>query len=232
MKTFRRVGIVLMSVFMVAGLAACGDDDDAETGKGDMGGLKTYAKCPDDRHPHLIDLGLPSGTKWSCCNVGASTPEGYGGYYAWGETEEKSVYNWDTYLYYNKQEKKCIPIGNDISGTKYDVARVKWGAPWRMPTLKEIQELRSNCTREWTQQNGVNGIRATGPNGNSVFLAAAGYPRGEYLGSEGSCGYYWSGTLNSSSEGYACYLLFNSGDWNWGSLGSRDGGHSVRPVAE
>ena len=204
MKTFRRVGIVLMSVFMVAGLAACGDDDDAETGKGDMGGLKTYAKCPDDRHPHLIDLGLPSGTKWSCCNVGASTPEGYGGYYAWGETEEKSVYNWDTYLYYNKQEKKCIPIGNDISGTKYDVARVKWGAPWRMPTLKEIQELRSNCTREWTQQNGVNGIRATGPNGNSVFLAAAGYPRGEYLGSEGSCGYYWSGTLNSSSEGYAC----------------------------
>lgn len=228
MKTFRRVGIVLMSVFMVAGLAACGDDDDAETGKGDMGGLKTYAKCPDDRHPHLIDLGLPSGTKWSCCNVGASTPEGYGGYYAWGETEEKSVYSKDTYLYY---KNGYVHIGDEISSTQYDVARVKWGSPWRMPTLKEMQELLRNCTCERTQQNGVNGIRVIGPNGNSVFLPAAGNRWSENLGIGGLCCFYWSGTLNSNDEYYAHRLRYEPDEWYWDSE-LRCSGHTVRPVAE
>lgn len=169
--------------------------------------------CPDGHHPHLMDLGLPSGTKWSCCNVGASSPEGYGGYYAWGETEEKSYYNWDTYLYYDKQGSGYIPIGEDISGTKYDVARVKWGAPWRMPTLKEMQELRENCSRLWAQQNGINGIRVTGPNGNSVFLPAAGNRWDEHLGSDGSFGYYWSGALGSGSEYNAYGLYFYSNGW-------------------
>ena len=188
--------------------------------------------CPDDHHPHLIDLGLPSGTKWSCCNVGASKPEGYGGYYAWGETEEKSVYNFDTYLYYNKGEANCVHIGDEISGTQYDAARVNWGTPWRIPTLKDMEELFNNCTREWTRQNGVNGVCVTGPNGNSVFLPAAGYRWGEDLLSEGTSGVYQQGTFDSGSENAARGLGFDSGQyWHWIS-DSRSCGHSIRPVAE
>ena len=230
MKTLRKIGIVLMSVFMIAGLGACGDDDDNDNSQGDhdSGGPTVYAECPDGNHPHLIDLGLPSGTKWACCNVGASKPEASGGYYAWGETEEKTVYNEGTYLYCNNG---WIHIGNNISGTEYDVARVKWGAPWRMPSLDEMSELRDKCTREWTQQNGVNGIRVTGPNGKSIFLPAAGDRWGEHLDDYGSHGYYWSGTLYSGYEYNACSLYFGSGYWYW-SIFSRGPGFSVRPVAE
>ncbi len=230
MKTLRKIGIVLMSVFMIAGLGACGDDDDNDNSQGDhdSGGPTVYAECPDGNHPHLIDLGLPSGTKWACCNVGASKPEASGGYYAWGETEEKTVYNEGTYLYCNNG---WIHIGNNISGTEYDVARVKWGAPWRMPSLDEMSELRDKCTREWTQQNGVNGIRVTGPNGKSIFLPAAGLRWDDYLNSFGSNGYYWSGTLGSGGEDGACSLYFVSGYWYW-SIFSRSYGFSVRPVAE
>lgn len=226
-----------MSAFMMAGLVACGDDDNNENGKGGTGGgetgkLKAYAKCPDGNHPHLIDLGLPSGTKWACCNVGASKPEARGGYYAWGETEEKSVYNRDTYLYvYGSDWSDCVYIGTEISGTKYDVAHVKWGAPWRMPTLTEIRELMSNCTREWTQLNGVDGIRVTGSNGNSVFLPAAGSRWGESLDFDGSRGHYWSGTLYSNTGISAHDLYFDLGDWA-GGCDVRYNGLSVRPVAK
>lgn len=130
--------------------------------------------CPDDNHPHAIDLGLPSGTKWACCNVESSSPEGYGGYYAWGETEEKSDYDRYTYKYYNDITGYIINIGSNISGTQYDVAHVKWGGSWRMPTKDEIEELVNNCTWKWTTYNGVNGQLVTAPNGNSIFLPAAG----------------------------------------------------------
>ncbi len=239
MKALRRIGIVLMSVSMIVGLGACGDDDDNNTGTGGnlpgqgsngSGGLKAYAECPDGNHPHLIDLGLPSGTKWACCNVGASKPEASGGYYAWGETEKKTVYNWNTYLYGNYWDD-CVHIGDNISGTEYDVVRMKWGTPWRMPSLDEMKELRDKCTRKWTQQNGINGIRVTGPNGNSVFLPAAGERWAEDLYGCGSDGYYWSGTLSSDGESYAYGLYFGSGSWRWGSDGRGDG-LSVRPVAE
>ncbi len=239
MKALRRIGIVLMSVSMIVGLGACGDDDDNNTGTGGnlpgqgsngSGGLKAYAECPDGNHPHLIDLGLPSGTKWACCNVGASKPEASGGYYAWGETEESAAYNADTYLYYNSKNG-WIHIGDDISGTEYDVARAKWGVPWRMPSLDEMKELRDKCTREWTRLNGVNGIRVTGPNGNSIFLPAAGHRWDDDLNGYGSCGCYWSGTLGSDGESSACDLGFGSGYWSW-DYDDRYYGFSVRPVAE
>ena len=193
-----------------------------------------YTGCPDENHPHLIDLGLPSGTKWACCNVGADKPEAYGGYYAWGETEEKEVYNVSTYMYY--QNGSYINIGPEISGTKYDVAHVKWGGKWRMLILDDIKELFDNCTSEWVTLNGVNGRKYTSKtNGNSIFLPAAGYRWDGDLDFAGEYGFYWSSTHYeeywSSTPSNACYFDFNSSYNELGDSGDyRYSGRSVRPV--
>ncbi len=150
--------------------------------------------CPDENHPHAIDLGLPSGTKWCCCNVGASKPEEYGGYYAWGETSEKSYYGWDNYAYHD------INIGSDIAGTSYDVAYIRMGHPWCMPSLVQQQELVNYCSYQWTQLNGVNGILITGPNGSQIFLSAAGIRSGDEL-IRTDRGYYWSSSHNWNYDG-------------------------------
>ena len=175
-----------------------------------------------------IDLGLPSGTKWASWNVGASKPEEYGGYYAWGETEEKDYYDWSTYTHCDGSRETCHHIGDDIAGTEYDVAHMKWGGSWRMPTKAQQDELRENCTREWTQQNGVNGIRVTGPNGNSIFLPATGYRWDDDLYYGGSGGCYWSSSL-FSFYGSAYRLSFNSSYWDW-DYDIRGYGQSVRAV--
>ena len=179
-------------------------------------------------HPRMIDLGLPSGTKWASCNVGASKPEDFGGYFAWGETEEKNVYSENTYKYY--QNDKFVSLGSDISGTEYDVAHVKWGGKWCMPTLDDIKELLDNCTSEWTTLNGVNGRKFTSKiNGNSIFLPAAGLRWRGDLYYAGEDGYYWSSTQYPDLSGGAYYLDFYSGTADWG-YGSRLNGQSVRPV--
>lgn len=195
--------------------------------------------CPDNNHPHAIDLGLPSGTKWCCMNVGASSPEQYGGYYAWGETSENSVYNAVTYSYFNGQDTNgdgwidenfsVVNIGSDIAGTSYDVAHVRMGGAWRMPSFAQQQELMNNCTRTFTQQNGVDGILVTGNNGGQLFLPAAGCRWGSGLYDAGSYGIYWSSSLFPDSDYSAYYLLFNSGSWYWSSS-YRYYGRSVRAV--
>lgn len=171
--------------------------------------------CPDSNHPHTIDLGLPSGTMWACCNVGAGSPTDYGDYYAWGETESKTIYN-------------LQHIGSDIAGTQYDVAHVRWGSLWRMPSRMQIQELIDHTNSEWTIVNGVEGRRFTSKtNGNSVFLPASGGRwDGEFNG-VGSWGFYWSSTPIGEYYGYILY--FDSGDAYSGS-DSRGGGVQVRPV--
>lgn len=189
----------------------------------------TFHLCPDHNHPHAIDLGLPSGTKWACCNIGASSPEGYGGYYAWGETAEKSDYIEDTYAYYNFDTGECVSLGSDISGTVYDVAHVLWGGSWVMPSQDRIDELQDYCTWEWTSVNGVNGILVTGPSGGQIFLPAAGYCWCDGLGSAGSAGDYWSSTQDPDDSSSAYYLSFNSGYWD-GSWYYRSSGRSVRAV--
>ncbi len=191
---------------------------------------KEVPLCPDGNHPHMIDLGLPDGTKWACCNVGASSPGEYGGYYAWGETSEKSYYGSDTYSYYN-EDQGYIYIGDNISGTGYDAATANWGAPWRMPSLEQIKSLLDNCSSVWTQVNGVNGRKFTGSNGNSIFLPAAGSRWDDSLSDEGSYGCYWSGTLASSFSYDAYALGFGSGGADWSSS-YRGYGRSVRPVSE
>ena len=148
--------------------------------------------CPDDNHPHAIDLGLPSGTKWACCNVGAATPEENGGYYAWGEIKEKSVYNEENYDYFDNLKGKYIYIGNTISGTNYDVAYVKWNEPWRMPNDMQLEELVSYCVKKWEMKNGIYGFKFIGPNGKYIFLPNGGYKRWyEYV--EHFFSQYWSG---------------------------------------
>lgn len=176
-----------------------------------------------------IDLKLPSGTLWANMNVGANAPEDYGGYYAWGETEEKEVYFWSTYIHCDGSSSTCRDLGSDIAGTKYDVAHVKWGGDWQMPTQGQIDELLNNTTHIWTTQNGVNGRLFTGSNGNSIFLPAAGYRWKESLGSAGSYGDYWSSTQDPSRSSNAYYLYFGSGNADLNGY-YRYNGQSVRPV--
>lgn len=177
-----------------------------------------------------VDLGLS--VKWANCNVGASSPEEYGGYYAWGETEEKDVYDVSTYQHYDKENNKYIFIGNNICGTQYDVAHVKWGDSWRMPTAAEIQELLENCTFSWISYNGVYGQKVVGPNGNSFFLPATGYYSSSNNNSIGTSGYFWSGTLHEENNNNTAYGLFiRSGD-AYSFDGNISLGRSVRPVSE
>ena len=190
--------------------------------------------CPDNHHPHLIDLGLPSGTKWACCNVDTDHPENqsptnYGGYYAWGETETKSTYNWSTYIHCDGSYSNCHDLGSDIAGTEYDVAHVKWGGSWVMPSKEQRDELRDNCTYEWTTENGVKGGKFTSKkNGASIFFPAAGYRYDSDLYA-GSYGDYWSSTLRPSYANYAYSLSFYSGS-TYADYNYRSDGQSVRPV--
>lgn len=191
------------------------------------GDVVAYTSCPDAHHPHLIDLGLPSGTKWACCNVGAQKPGDYGGYFAWGETSEKSSYTSGNYL---DGKGTSYDIGKDITGTQYDAATANWGSPWVMPSKEQTDELRINCTSEWTTVNGVNGRRFIGPNGASIFLPAAGLRRGDSLDSA-SEGHYWSSSFIESRTDFAYGLYFASGKV-FPLNGSRSLGNSVRPVCK
>ena len=190
---------------------------------------------PAETQYQAVDLGLS--VKWATMNVGATKPEEYGDYFAWGETEEKEYYEWSTYKWCNGSDdtmtKYCTDSGYGIVDNKTvldpedDVAHVKWGGTWRMPTLNEQKELLNNCTWEWTTQNGVNGYTVTGPNGNSIFLPAAGCRGGAGVYYRGSNGVYWSSSLGSSNRAY--YFEINSGSCGWSDY-YRYHGQSVRPV--
>ena len=167
-----------------------------------------------------VDLGLPSGTLWADRNVGADSPEDYGDYFAWGETEPKSTYNWSTYKWCqgsnDTMTKYCTKSdygtvdNKTVLDLEDDAAYVNMGKDWRMPTVTQMSELKSKCTWTWTTQNGTNGYKVTGPNGNSIFLPAAGYCDDGSLRDAGSNGVYWSASLSESYPGLAWYLLFDS----------------------
>ena len=182
-----------------------------------------------------VDLGLPSGTLWATCNVGANSPEEYGDYFAWGETQPKSEYYWSTYFDTDDNGDTFKKYYNNGGLTELlpedDAATANWGSNWRMPSLAQIKELYSEyTTREWTQQNGVNGRRITSKsNGNSIFLPAAGFRLDSSLYLAGGSGNYWSRSLSTSGSCDAYYLFFYSGDIGWVN-GSRYYGRSVRPV--
>ncbi|MCQ2607282.1 MAG: fibrobacter succinogenes major paralogous domain-containing protein [Bacteroidales bacterium] len=184
-----------------------------------------------------VDLGLS--VKWATCNVGANTPEEYGNYYAWGEIEPKTIYDWSTYKYFNVTSRTITKYCTDSTyGTvdkkttlekSDDVGYTTNGGNWRMPTSEEWNELREKCTWTWTQKNGVNGYEIKATNGNSIFLPATGYQYGSGVKYMGSYGYYWSSSANGYSN--ADYLYFYSGYANVNDY-YRSSGLSVRLVQD
>lgn len=211
-----------------------------------VGGMECSAQTVSGkvaRHDY-VDLGLPSGTKWATCNVGATKPTEYGDYFAWGETKPKEEYSMSNY-------KWCK--GSDDSMTKYctdskfgtvdnkkvldaedDAATANWGSAWRMPTLDEIKELRDGCVWEFTKDfsgTGVAGqVGTSKANGNKIFLPAASGRQGTSLGSAGRYGNYWSSSLNGNDPTYACNLLFCDVFNDWSCRTIRYIGQSVRAV--
>lgn len=173
--------------------------------------------CPDEKHPHEIDLGL--GVKWACCNVEASKPYEYGGYYAWGEVNQRPINSYydENYAYYNEVNGGSIYIGDEISSTKYDTAKSIWGDTWKMPTAQDFRELCESCPPMNADINGIYGnIFVSKYNGNAIFLPAAGSTvgnkwEGSHISGENNAGEYWSSTLWTEWEGwtdYACALYF------------------------
>ena len=185
-----------------------------------------YEEGPNANGHEYVDLGLPSGLLWATCNVGATAPEAYGNYYAWGDVKTKSSYTSSNYSTYNLEI-------TDISGNaQYDAATANWGGDWRMPTKDEVNELRNNCTWTWTTQNSVNGYNVEGPNGNSIFLPAAGYYSYQSFKDAGTRGFYWTSSdyINDFGiDNYAVSLTIKSTSYNNGG-NDRGNGRSVRPV--
>jgi len=194
------------------------------------------AHAPDEHE--WVDLGLPSGTLWATCNVGANAPEEFGHQFAWGETAPKETYNWYTYKWCEDGllTKYC---NNSSDGTvdnkieldpEDDAAYVNWGPSWRMPTVEQLVELYSNCTQQWTELNGVKGILVTGPNGNTMFLPAAGFNWGDNNTGEGTSGDIWSRELYTNICDFAYRLMFHYEGWRAPSTGTRSFGSTVRAV--
>ena len=194
---------------------------------------KTTLSTPDgyaNGHAY-VDLGLPSGVKWATCNIGASSPGEYGDYFAWGETTTKSNDS-TSYLTYGKSDSELQSAG--IIGSSgnltinYDAALANWGDGWRMPTGPELGELTSQCTWNWTTYGSHKGYKVTGPNGNSIFLPAAGLRDVTKLDRVGEHGRYWSSTPDNASSFTYC-IGFGS-DYRAGDWGVRYYGYSIRPV--
>ena len=227
-KLFYLVTLVVISLFI---FTAC----EPSIGKDGMGKHKGH---------EYVDLGLPSGLKWATCNVGATTPEEYGDYFAWGEVEPKTSYYWSTYKYcvdnWDNLTKYCTNSDSGKDGftdnkteldPEDDATHVNWGGAWRMPTYDEFSELKNNCTWDWTTQNGVNGYKVTGANANSIFLPAAGHMEVGTLYHAGSSGCYWSSSLSTVNSFDAYYVGFFSGFVGW-IRSDRYYGFSVRPVCQ
>lgn len=232
-------------VAVAAGLAfaSCQKEESNSTATNGSSGNNGGTNGGGQTSVEWVDLGLPSGLLWATCNLGATSPEGYGDYYAWGETATKEVYNWSTYKYCTVDAE-----GIPVTLTKYntssdwgtidnlttleamdDAATQKLGRGARIPTADEWLELINNTTVEWTTMNGVNGRKFTAANGKSLFLPAAGYRVGSDLA--GRYGYYWSSSLDADGPYSAGYFRFGGGGQRMGFyIYPRGGGLSVRPV--
>ena len=197
--------------------------------------------------PGCVDLGLPSQTMWATCNLGATNPEDYGDYYAWADlVPNKEYYWWETtawtygengHLYFTKYntDSQYGEVDNKMElDPEDDVAYVNLGSDWRMPSREQIGELVENCTWEWTEVNGVYGQMVTGPNGNTMFLPAAGRRLAYNLNDVGSYGYYWGREIYAQTPAVIHptkgVMLYIGSQTFENSASDRDFGQSVRPV--
>ena len=210
-----------------------GKDDNGSHGQGDW-----------------VDLGLPSGTLWASRNIGAASPEDYGDHFAWGEITPKLEYSWETYKWFNEYydtegnfhyglTKYCTHFTgglDDFVDNKIeldmddDAAAANWGGGARMPSLDQIEELLNTCSWQFAQRNDVNGQLVTGPNGNSIFLPAAGIFKDAALRDNGYYGAYWSHALYSVSQGGVGSLFFDWGSSYLDSNYARCYGLTIRAV--
>ncbi len=232
MKTINKLTIML--VIMSGLVVACSSDDEEENGGKGLKGKHEY-----------VDLGLPSGTLWATCNVGAYSPEEYGDYFAWGETKGynagKTDFSWATYQWcngsYNSLTKYIFVSGlgtvdnKDKLDLKDDAAYMNWGPDWCMPNIEQFRELlySSSTSTAWTTKNGVHGYKITSKiNGNSIFLPAAGRIYESSLDYADTNGYYWTSIVNGSYNAH--FLRFFSVEVSMSYSGRRSDGRSVRPV--
>lgn len=174
-----------------------------------------------------VDLGLPSGLLWATCNIGADSPSSFGSYYAWGETSTKTKYSRENYTY--KSSPNTLPLS-------VDAAAVNWGGGWRMPKKREVEELLEVCVWESVDKDG---LKLTGPNGQSIFFPAGGIYRDSYLDLKGVCGCYWTSTFNDRPseifENLDAYFLFVNSRYGYSFYGSissmpRYNGYTIRAV--
>ena len=212
-----------LMAFVAIVLCSCGGDEQSASQK-------------------YVDLGLPSGTKWATCNIGANSPKECGDYYAWGVTTKKNYFGWGNY----KWSKGDIC---DLEFTKYctdkrhgtrdfkstldpedDVARVQLGENWRMPTPDEIRELFRECNWQLTDWDGVMGYNVKGPNWNSIFLPFAGLSEDGGIVRWNEAGYYWSNSLYKRDAEKANNLFMTTTYINEDGDEWRCYGLSVRPV--
>ena len=240
MKKLFSLGALLMLAMCAGFICSCNDDVE-ETPLATITPPDGNVTENKDTHEY-VDLGLPSGTLWATCNVGANSPEEYGNYFAWGETKPKSDYIWGIYKYckgsYDTMTKYCTESyygtvdNKTVLEPSDDAATVNWGSEWQMPSDEQFEELinSSYTTKTWTTMNGKYGRKITSKsNGNSIFLPAAGYRYDTGLSNAGSYGNYWSRSLDTSYSYYAYYLYFDSSNVYTGNY-YRYYGRSVRPV--
>lgn len=191
-----------------------------------------------------VDLGLPSGTLWATKNVGAYYPEDYGAYFAWGEVYSKDYYDWDTYKYSEGSSTtltKYVTETTEFWGTLFgdvdniteledvdDVAYVKWGSNWRMPTHEELSELYYEC--EWVYDNSLEGYLIVGPNNNSIFLPSAGYFSEGIISGQGESGSYWTKSLDENYAPDRAWAIYFDESVNLIENTYRNTGRTIRPV--
>ena len=236
MKKFKKA-LAAMMLMTAMILTACNPEDEPNNGGGNNGGGDA------DDHEY-VDLGLPNGTLWATCNIGADTPEGFGDCFAWGETETKTTYEWNNYKYCNGTKdqltKYCnmVNYGNNgftdnliILVPEDDAATINWGDSWHMPTMAEWEELCQNTTNTWTTQNGVQGRLFTASNGKSIFLPVTAVITTvtDPSGGVASVGCYWSSSLYAEYPCNAWHLYFGLDECFVGS-DYRSFGQSVRAV--
>ena len=235
----RKTTILTALLLMVAGFQTAVAQkmivtlDDNSKVEYDIKRVKDVTFVESDEH-ESVDLGLPSGTLWATCNVGANSPEQYGDHFAWGETVQREDYTPSAYT--NNDLTTITAYDAQSNDTcllpEYDAATANWGGDWQMPTAKQFEELINDTytTKEWTTQNGVNGYKITSrSNGKSIFLPAAGYRWSDAVATEGTGGEYWSRSLNTVNTSNVFYLYFRERNFQMDSGGGYFG-RSVRPV--